>query len=362
MIRGFLLFLLAGFCALAQKADPAGEEEAALSRAMGEAGSSQLEMIRALERHLAKYPDSTRRGEIERALAKASIEARDQDRILKYGEKHLAVEPRDLLVLERVTRILTTRTDKASNERGLEYARRFEQGLRELEKEKPAGGRINAQLREDLDRGLARARTFQARAQGNLGRHAEAVELATMAFAAHAGAEPAREIARWLIQQRRFADALPHLADAFAIPDARLAEDDRRAISKQLGELYTKLHASEQGLGDLMLGAYDRVARLLEERQARLRQLDPNAGLSDPMQFTLSGVNDDNLDLKTLRGKVVVLDFWATWCGPCRAQYPMYERVRERFQKSGDVVFLGINTDENRDLVKPFLEETNWNK
>ncbi|MBI3682159.1 MAG: TlpA family protein disulfide reductase, partial [Acidobacteria bacterium] len=102
--------------------------------------------------------------------------------------------------------------------------------------------------------------------------------------------------------------------------------------------------------------------RLLEERQARLRQLDPNAGLSDPMQFTLSGVNDDNLDLKTLRGKVVVLDFWATWCGPCRAQYPMYERVKERFQKSGDVVFLGINTDENRDLVKPFLEETNWNK
>jgi thiol-disulfide isomerase/thioredoxin len=59
---------------------------------------------------------------------------------------------------------------------------------------------------------------------------------------------------------------------------------------------------------------------------------------------------------------VVVLDFWATWCGPCRGQYPLYQQVKQRFAKHDDVVFLGINTDDDHSLVKPFLEEVKWSK
>jgi thiol-disulfide isomerase/thioredoxin len=66
--------------------------------------------------------------------------------------------------------------------------------------------------------------------------------------------------------------------------------------------------------------------------------------------------------LSSLRGKVIVMDFWATWCGPCRVQHPLYEQVKVKFKDRTDVVFLAIDTDENRALVKPFLEQSNWNK
>jgi thiol-disulfide isomerase/thioredoxin len=57
-----------------------------------------------------------------------------------------------------------------------------------------------------------------------------------------------------------------------------------------------------------------------------------------------------------------VLDFWATWCEPCRAQHPLYEQVKQKFGPRSDLVFLTINADEDRTLVEPFLEEVMWDR
>jgi thiol-disulfide isomerase/thioredoxin len=54
------------------------------------------------------------------------------------------------------------------------------------------------------------------------------------------------------------------------------------------------------------------------------------------------------------------MDFWATWCGPCRGQHPLYEKVMARFKEREDVVFLFVDTDEDHTLVKPFLEGQGW--
>ncbi len=360
MKRFLSLALLAAFSLPAQnKAKPSEDDD--LRQAMGEAGSSPMEVTRALEKHLTRYPKSPRREEIERALIKAAIDNRDNARILRYGEKYLETNPNDLVVLERVTRLLTTREDQPSNERGLKYALLFEKGVKELEQEKPAT-RIDAQLREDLDRGLGRAYTFQARAKGHLGQHAEAVELARKSFGYYASAEPAREIANWLIKQNKIAEAMPHLADAFSLPDVRLSDEDRLAIRRQMSELYKKLHNSETGLGDIILAAYDRSITVQEARKAKLKAIDPNSGVTNAMEYTISGIDGERLDLNSLRGKVVLLDFWATWCGPCRVQYPIYEKVKASFKGRNDVVFLGINTDQEREVVKPFLAQNKWNK
>jgi thiol-disulfide isomerase/thioredoxin len=78
------------------------------------------------------------------------------------------------------------------------------------------------------------------------------------------------------------------------------------------------------------------------------------------MTFTLRAVDGPPLRMATLEGKVAVLDFWATWCGPCRAQHPLYEQVKQRFAGNPDVIFLSIDADEDRSLVKPFLSEAKW--
>ncbi len=110
-----------------------------------------------------------------------------------------------------------------------------------------------------------------------------------------------------------------------------------------------------------MLEAYDRAMALAHKRLARLREFDPNTGVTNPTEYTLSAVKGDPVKISSLRGKVIVMDFWATWCGPCRIQHPLYEEVKTKFAGRDDVVFLNIATDEDPSVVQPFLESNKWN-
>ena len=74
-------------------------------------------------------------------------------------------------------------------------------------------------------------------------------------------------------------------------------------------------------------------------------------------------VTDDNFQAEVEQHSgLAVVDFWATWCGPCRAQQPLYEEVKARFMGDPSVVFLNVSTDENREIVKPFLDSNQWKK
>ena len=171
-------------------------EQSDLRRAVGEAGSSPVEMTRALEAHLAKYPKSARRNDIELALLKASVDAKDNRRIALYGERVLAREPADVPILESVARALLLLDDKANAEKALGYARRLEQGLDALEKEKASSAREEGQKREEIDRTRGKALVYQARALANLGKVAEALERARASCQVYPSSDSARETAR----------------------------------------------------------------------------------------------------------------------------------------------------------------------
>ena len=63
--------------------------------------------------------------------------------------------------------------------------------------------------------------------------------------------------------------------------------------------------------------------------------------------FTLHVVNGPNLRLKEQRGRVVMVNFWATWCGPCRQEMPQLNRLYEKYKASG-FVLLGVNVDDDQ--------------
>jgi len=66
------------------------------------------------------------------------------------------------------------------------------------------------------------------------------------------------------------------------------------------------------------------------------------------------------LPLSDYRGKVLVLEFWATWCGPCRLAGKLLDRVTQDFRNEPAAVFLAVNVDENRASVPAFLKEEQW--
>jgi thiol-disulfide isomerase/thioredoxin len=352
-------------CALSapalQAADAKADgEQQQLEEALSEAGSNPGDFIRVLENHLAKFPKSPRRAEMERAIAKAAIEAKDNQRIVQYGERVLAREPGDLQILDRVTRSLLDADDKASAERALRYARHSEELIRAMENDKPAGRAGAARWRDEVDRGVSRAIVFEARAKGNLGQIPEAIELARKSYQIFPTVEAARETGRWLVRSGKDEEAVRAYADAFTLVDAKATEGDRAYARQRMGELYRKAKGSETGLGDLILEAWDRNAALLTARKARLAELDPNSQRANATDYVLSRRDGGKLDLASLRGKVLVMDFWATWCGPCRVQHPLFETVRDQFKNDPSVVFLSVNTDEDRAAVPAFLEEQKW--
>ncbi len=65
--------------------------------------------------------------------------------------------------------------------------------------------------------------------------------------------------------------------------------------------------------------------------------------------FKLKNLTGNEISLASLKGKVVVLDFWATWCGPCIASFPGMQKAVEKYQHNNDVVFLFIDTWESQE-------------
>ncbi len=77
--------------------------------------------------------------------------------------------------------------------------------------------------------------------------------------------------------------------------------------------------------------------------------------------FKLQDMNGKAVTLAELKGKVVVLDFWATWCGPCRMEIPGYIEMTKKYGKDG-LVIVGVSVDQGGpDVVKPFAAKMGIN-
>ncbi|HXM15944.1 MAG TPA: TlpA disulfide reductase family protein, partial [Candidatus Eremiobacteraceae bacterium] len=149
--------------------------------------------------------------------------------------------------------------------------------------------------------------------------------------------------------------SIQQYARAFSLFEGAKTANDRRETRQKLGNVWRLAHGSDDGLGAYLLKTYDELNAAPPKSTAAIK----NFGVTDPFGFTLRRVSDNSaLPLSGEKGKILVVNFWATWCGPCRALEPQFDRVALSFQQDHELVFLAADCDEDETLVAPYVKET----
>ena len=88
---------------------------------------------------------------------------------------------------------------------------------------------------------------------------------------------------------------------------------------------------------------------------------DAHAAGEQAPEFTLRDINNKSVSLSDFKGKVVLVNFWATWCGPCKVEMPHLDKMDAELGERGFEV-LSISTDDARaaSMVKPFIKKNGY--
>jgi thiol-disulfide isomerase/thioredoxin len=145
-------------------------------------------------------------------------------------------------------------------------------------------------------------------------------------------------------------------------PDMIALMKEAFAKSVAADKVYDSLGTDEKKGFDVKLVEAQRV----KTEEIRKKLLESRISKS-PADFTLKDMNGTPVTLSLLKGKVVIVDFWATWCGPCKMSFPYLQKVYEKYQNNESVKFLAVNTwerlkdyDSQLANAKKFIEDNKY--
>jgi thiol-disulfide isomerase/thioredoxin len=340
-------------------ADP----ETELQKTIADAGNDRGALVRNLERYLQRFPDAPRKAAVFRALVESCQQLQDDACALKYSEQLIALRPDDSEIMMLAVGLLQKQGDEASLTRAAGYVSRV---LDRIEKstaaEKPQRVSL-ADWQQHHDE--LRAALYNLRGQIEKSQHddAAAEKDLRMSYSVRPNAIAAEQLGEIAEMRRDYAAAAQEYLLAFVLPeDGPVGKVNRREVRKRLGNVWRQLHGSEQGLGEAVLAQYDLLAAAAATTTAA-----PSAGpaaanksAKDAYAFVLRKVDGTAVPLAGDRGKVLVLSFWATWCGPCRELEPRFAQVAKNYAGNAGIAFYAVNTDEDESLVAPFLSHEKW--
>src|SRR5690349_6816075 len=101
----------------------------------------------------------------------------------------------------------------------------------------------------------------------------------------------------------------------------------------------------------------NRIATIIAAAALALPALaaDPTGSRAPP--FTLTARDGSNISLAQYKGKVVMLNFWASWCGPCRQEMPLLESIYKKYSRLG-FTLIGVNVEPDSNAANEWLRQT----
>ena len=335
-----------GQTAPAKQSTPGAE----LQQAISSAGNDRAALVRNLEAFLKEYPDSQQRPQIYRALVEASMQLQDNARAAGYAERIVALSPDDISMTILTIQLLEQNGDEAALRRATNYATRVLEFVEHSSSAKsPKVSQEEWTAEKNRDR--MSVLTMRGRLELKLKDTVAAQRDLTASYAVLPSATAAEQLGEIAELKKDSNGAIQQYARAFALADATNGNASRREIRQKLGNVWRLAHGSDDGLGDYLLRTYDDASQASIAAKPR-----KNADAHEIVDFTLRRAPQGTaFPLKDTRGKVLVVNFWATWCGPCHVLEPSFARVAADFQPNPDVFFLAANCDEDESLVAPYL-------
>jgi thiol-disulfide isomerase/thioredoxin len=330
---------------------PTPDEE--FQQAIDSAGNDRAALVRNLEAFLQKYPEAQQRTRIYRALVESCLQLRDNTRAMNYAERIIALNPDDISMELVAIQLLEQFGDEAGLKRAVSYSTRVLDFVNRPNDEKsPKVSQEEFLASKNHDR--MTVLVFRGRLYLKLHENAKAEKDFEDAYAFEPSPVAAEKMGEIAELNKDLPRAIQQYARAFSLADGSKAATDRRETRQKLGNVWRLAHGSEDGLGTYLLKSYDEFnASSAKSATAR------NSGATDPFDFTLRRVSDSSpLPLSNEKGKILVVNFWATWCGPCRALEPQFDRIALSFQQNHELVFLAADCDEDETLVAPYVKET----
>jgi len=294
------------------------------------------ERIRVLEGYLNR----PMRTEYERAvfqmLVSSCKQSGDSDGAAFYGEEALRTYPDDWAVLLELSSMYAELEDP-DLDKGIDYAERAVAAL-EAAKAEAGEGRVSIFVGICLsDWGWMLFRKGQS---------AEAESMLERAVEKRKDPKAYERLGR----VKADAGKLEAAKDAFAMSLA-LSSGERTSAMEGIKEIAAELGEDETDV-DAIVGEKRReIAEQKRETIKKQAKIEPRPA----PDFNVTTLTGESLSLESLGGSVVVLDFWATWCGPCRLELPVIQKTYESFQDK-KVVFIAATVDADTSKVRPFVK------
>jgi thiol-disulfide isomerase/thioredoxin len=340
------------------------DAELELQKAITRSGNDRAAMVRNLKEYLERFPDAPRKAGVYRALVESCQQLHDDACALDYAERLIAIDPDDSEMMLLAVDFLQQQKDDASRTRAAGYVTRV---LDRVEKATPDERPARESVSEWQERqSKLRAVLYYLRGQVERSQqdYPAAANDLEKSYAIQPNALAAELLGEIDELKKESAQAIEEYSLAFVLPEiGPTGKVDRHEVRRKLGNVWRQVHGNDQGLGEEILATYDRlVAQPAADPPAELgaRNKNANKEVKDTFTFVLRRVDGTLMPLAPLQGKVLVVSFWATWCGPCRLLEPMLIQVSKAYADNSNVAFLAVNTDEDESQVPPFLAEEKW--